>query len=120
MISKNVDLMHNTNLRSLSIGNFNLRIVEAIAGPGSFLEIIQRISSPSFSHIEIDVIVESCADLIWLDCTRVADELNHPRFPELQKVCVNIRCESFSKMDEALGWVRREMSCLDNRGILFC
>jgi hypothetical protein len=93
-----------------------------MAGHGSFAKIIQQISSPSFSHIEIGVWLYSCADLTWLDCAKVVDELNHPRFSELRKVHVKIRCMSFGTkdkpIDEAIGWVRREMSSLDNLGIL--
>jgi hypothetical protein len=75
----------------------------------------QRISSPSLSYVKIALWANSCADLTWLGCAKVADELNHTRFSELQKVCVDIHVR---KREEALAWVREELSCLDNRGIL--
>jgi hypothetical protein len=104
-----VDLTHNTNLRSLYILNFDIR--------GSFLKIIQRISSICLTDIRIGVWVQDCADLAWLGCKKVADELNHPRFSELQSVYIGIICAS-GQEDEAIDQLRREMSGLDNRGIL--
>jgi hypothetical protein len=56
-------------------------------------------------------------DLTGLGCGEMGDVLNHPRFSELQEVRIDIQDNS-GKKDETIAWVRKEMTCLDNRNIL--
>jgi hypothetical protein len=49
----------------------------------------------------------------------VANELNHPRFSELQMVSVVVSGVSgIINKEEVIAWIRKEMSCLANRGVL--
>jgi hypothetical protein len=116
LISDFVDLTHNTNLSSLSIQNLQ-GIPKEITGHRSFSKIIQRILSPSITHIEIGMLVNSSEDLTWLDCEKVAYEFSHSRFSELQRVCIVLWGVPDIK-DEVVASVHRDMSCLNDLNIV--
>lgn len=110
-------MTHNSNLRWLSIEDLSIRHARNTADNWFISKIIQRISSNCVSYIAIAIWTYGLANLTWLDCKKMADELNHPRFSELEKVWIEIggRCD---KIDEMETLVRREMSSLGDRDIL--
>jgi hypothetical protein len=116
----NLDLSHVTNLRSLSIIRLSFLNTEPIAVDeplSKIIRVLQKISSLCVTNISLEVWVDEWTNLSSLDWKKIADELNHHRFAQLQEVFIGITMY-FGHCIESEGLIRGEMSSLDDRNII--
>jgi hypothetical protein len=117
VFSNDINLAHNTRLRSLHLKVFD-RDVKFLNPLTWVITLLAQITSPYLVHMSLEFEVEDVLRLNTIDWTGLENVFKQQRWSNLQELTVNLYGLGLPERSAARAFIRAQFPVLESRGIL--